>query len=303
MCFAALQYDGFLKLPDDYDIVALDDDEYEDDDDRVYYSSFHPQYIEIKYRLKMNLSINSIPQPIPDQKESTLPDINIQYLCLIDDLCKLMESCDPGVFIDKCATLMASYIHNIPLFSDETLKDFREYHNTPALLRYLMCYFAWCDLSTIIKLLEICDYPDGIRLLQTFKHKIEGFTIPMMDYPIFYPCSLMMPSESSPYIVMITDYEFKYSSVSLKHIEMIKSLITEKCKITFISCQFLGVADDSQSFHWLIPKSIAPFLMINIERNQTYLNKNGIKKISIHLHWAPSLFGAVSTDTNIEKVR
>ena len=64
-----------------------------------------------------------------------------------------MESCDPGVFIDKCATLMASYIHDIPLFSDETLKDLGRYHNVSVMLRYLMCYFSWYDLS--IKLLVI----------------------------------------------------------------------------------------------------------------------------------------------------
>lgn len=307
MYTTALQFGGFLKLPDDYDI-ALDDNEYEDNDDgQVHYSSFYPYFYQyvLKDCVKMNLSIKNKPQPIPDEKVSKSPDITIQYLCLIDDLCKLTESCDPGVFIDKCATLMASYIHNIPLFSDEVLKNFREYLNVSVLLRYLMCYFTWCDLSVIIKLLEICDYPDGVRLLQKFKHQID-FTMPMMDYPISYPHSLMLPSENSPYTVMVTAYELESSLVSLKHMEVIKSLITEKCEITFISCQFLGISDDTQHFHWLIPKSIASFLVINVEKNWTFLNKSGIKNFSIHPHlqWAPSSFDAVSTtNANTEKVR
>ena len=215
--------------------------------------------------------------PVQNQKESKSPDINIQYLCLIDDLCKITESCDPGVFIDKCATLMASYIHNIPLFSDETLKDFREYHNVSVMLRYLMCYFTWCDLSIVLKLLEICDYPDGVRLLQNFKHQID-YTKPITEYPIFNPDSLMISSESSPHTVMTIHYELEHSPLSLKHIEVLKSLVTENCIITFMSCQFLSMSNNNlEAFHWLVPNSMV--LLSKIVRSFNYLCNNGVKKI------------------------
>ena len=143
----------------------------------------------------------------------------------ISSLSKLMESCDCGVFIDKCTSLMANYNYNIPLFSDEVLKDFSEYHNVPDMLRYLMCYCTWCDLSIVLKILEIYDYPDGVRLLQMFRHVID-YTKPITEYPISNPDSLMIPSENSPYTVMVTKYEPVNCSLSLKHIGMIKSLIT-----------------------------------------------------------------------------
>ena len=126
---------GFLNLPDDD--ITLDDGE--DNDDQMDHSSFHPcldQYV--KSCLNMNLSVKnkrllSLPADYKGLKKTKLPDVNIQYLYFIDELCKLMESCDPAVFIEKCANLMASNHHNITLFSDKVLKEFGEF------IMYLLC--------------------------------------------------------------------------------------------------------------------------------------------------------------------
>ena len=297
-----------MNLPDDYDIGH---DNNEDDDGQMDHLSFHPypdQYV--KSCLKINVLIkHKIRTLLLDHKKlqgSKLPDVYIHYLCLINNLCKVMESCDPGVFIDKCASLMASYNYNVPLFSDEVLKDFSEYHNVPAMLRYLMCYCTWCDLSIVLKLFEICDYPEGVRLLQKFRHMID-YTKPITQYPASNPDSLMIPLENSPYTVMVTKYrhELINSALSLRHIEMIKLLITEKCEITFISCQFLATANDSQNFHWLVPKSVAPLIVDKIQENNSYLYKSGIKELFIYPYITGNnrKFSLITDLSNIEKVR
>ena len=308
-----MQSSGFVNVPDDYDIT-LDDDNDNDDDDKdgdendggeIDHKLLHP-YLDqyVKDCLKMNLSIKNIMQPVlPDHKELKLPDVNIQYLCLIDNLCKLMESCDPEVFIDKCASLMASYSLNISLFSDEVLMDLSEYHNASIMLRYLMCYCTWCDLSIVLKLLEIFDYPNGIKLLQKFKRMID-FNKSITEYPISFPYSLMTPSDTSHFAVMVTIYEPDFFPISLKHIEVIKSLITEKCEITFMSCQFLGVAIGSQAFNWLIPKSLAPLIESKVQENYNYLQRNGIRQLFIYSFFTDDIssFAALCTDSNVEKV-
>ena len=286
-----------MSLPDNYDITL------DGDDGQMDHSLFSPSLDQyVKGCLNMNLSFKIQPT-LPDYKEPKEFDVNIHYLYLIDNLCKLLESCDPGVFIDRCASLMASYNHNITLYSDEVLKEFGEYHNVPIMLRYLMCYCTWCDLSVVLKLLEICDYPDGVRLLQNFKHMID-FTKPITEYPV---SSLMIPSESSPYTIMVTKYELVNSPLSLNHIEVIKSLITEKCEITFISCQFL-TTNDFQVFHWLIPKSVAPLIMDKFQEHSSYLHKSGIKEFYIYPYITGDnrktfLITALPTDSNIENVR
>ena len=233
----------------------------------------------------MNLSVKGKIQCLltdhKELKETKLPDMNIQYLCLIDDLCELIESCDPGVFTDKCASLMVSDVHNIPFFGDDYfVKDFGEYHNVTIMLRYLMCYFTWCDLSMIQELLETCGYPDGVRLLKKFNHQIEC-TRQFTEYAIPSSHSLMIPSDSSPYTVMVTQYKSEHISLSLKHIEVIKSVISESCEIKPVCCYFLAKAIDYHFFHWLIPKSVAPMVARKAQENCIYLHKHGIEDMSI----------------------
>ena len=228
----------------------------------------------------MNLILKSRIHSL-DSKGSISSDINIQYLHLIDGLCKLMESCDPTAFTDKCASLMASDIYNIALFSDELLKNFSEYDNVPITLRYLMCYFTWCDLSVVQELIEICNHPNCMKLLEEFKHNVD-FTKSITEYPIFNLNSLMIPSDTSPYTVMATQYEPEHSPLSFKHIELVKSLITKTCEITSISCQFLTEANDLQVFYWLIPKTIVPLMANKVQHNCSHLEKNGIKELSIY---------------------
>ena len=271
-----------MNLSDDCDII-LDEDE--DDDDHTEHS-FHPCLDHcVNSCLKMNLSVRGKMQCLltdnKELKETNLPDMNIQYLYLIDDLCKLMESCDPGVFTDKCANLMASDIHNITLFGDDKcVKDFGEYHSVSIMLRYLMCYFTWCDLSVIQELLETCGYPDGVRLLKKFKHQIDSTRL-FTEYLIPNSHSLMIPSDSSPYTVMLTQHKLEHTLLSLEHIKEIKSVIIESCEITPICCYFLAKAIDYHFFHWLIPKSVAPLVVRKAQENCSYLHKHGIKDISI----------------------
>ena len=46
-----------------------------------------------------------------------------------------------------------------------------------------MCYFTWYNLSVIQEVLEIRGYPDGVRLLNNFKHQFDC-TRPFTKHPI-----------------------------------------------------------------------------------------------------------------------
>ena len=229
----------------------------------------------------MNLSVKGKMQNfLTDQeeiKQTKVPDVNIKYLNLVDELCKLMDSCDPKVFTDKCAGLMASEIHNIPLFSDKVLKNLGEYHNVSIMLRYLMCYFTWYDLSVIQQLLETCGYSDGVKLLKKFHLIFRSFT----EHVIPTPHPLMIPSDASPYTIMATQYELEHSPLSLRDIEAAKSLITEIGEMTPLCCQFLAINVDHQIFYWLIPKNVTPVIVRKVQENCIYLHNNGVKDMFI----------------------
>ena len=71
----------------------------------------------------------------------------------------------------------------------------------------------------VLKLFEIYDHPDGVKLLQKFRHMID-FTKPITEYPVHNSDSFIIPSENSPHTVMVTKYEPVNCPLSLKHIEM-----------------------------------------------------------------------------------
>ena len=286
--FIVLQSAGFLYLPDDYDITALDEDDVNSDSlnsDGLANHSFSHFFLDsyVNSCLKMNVSVKKQVQPLlPMQNVLLSVDYNTeilistinQYLYLVDNLCKLMESYDPGVFLDKFSSLMASDVHNIPLFSSDFLKKLDDYRDVSVMLRYLMCYFTWCDLSTVMELFKLCNYPDGVKLLLEFNDQVK-FTKPIANYSE----SLVVPSESSTYTVMAIFTDMIFIPWAIRKIKL---RICRICEITFISCQFLGIAYDFKVLYWLIPKSIASLILSKAQENWRHLYNCGIRKLSIY---------------------
>jgi len=292
--FIVLQSAGFLYLPDDYDITALDEDDVNSDDQANHSFSLDSF---VNSCLKMNVSVKKQVQPLlPMQNILLSDDYNTQYLYFVDNLCKLMESCDPGVVLDKCSSLMASDVHNIPLFSSDFLKEINDYRDVSVMLRYLMCYFTWCDLSAVMELFKLFNYPSGIKLLLKFNRRVGS--IPFANYSIIIPESLMVPSGSSTYTVMVIFISFTEIKFIPYDITKIKLMICRICEI-IIACQFLGMDYyNSTVLYWLIPKSVASLILSKAQENWGYLYDHGIRKLSIY-GYELSLPGVLST----QKVR
>ena len=281
-----------MYLPDNYDITALDEDDVNSDslnsDDQANHSFSHfflDRYVNSC--LKMNVSVKKqVQRSLPmqnilsaDYNTKILTSTINRYLYVVDNLCKLMESCDPGVFLDKCSSFMASDVHNIPLFSSDFLKELDDYRDVSIMLRYLMCYFTWRDLSIVMELLKIRDFPGGVKLLQKFSDLVK-FTEPA-NYHVFIPESLMVPSRSSTYTLMVNFTEIIFNAWD---IEMIKLEICRICEITFIACHFLGTPyyNSKVFLYWLIPKSVALLILSKAQQNWKHLYNCRIRKLSIY---------------------
>ena len=208
-------------------------------------------------------------------------NVDVQYLYLMDTLCKLLESHDPRVFIDKCASLMASDTHNITLFSKRFIKQLSEQNNTAIILKNLFCYSSWCDHLVIKKLLEICDFSEGQRLLEQFESQID-FTLPITHFPISVPSSHMIPSESSDYTVMTTQCVQEHSLLSLEHIRVVKSLITGITDMNDTCCQFLAKRDNPVMLFWLIPRITVSLISTKMQEKYNHLHESGITEILFH---------------------
>ena len=270
-------------LPDDFEIIL-------DDDSCSVETDVWPPPPNTYSFLNMNLSTGSMKQQfltLPDSEELKAvrdfkpSNVNIQYLYIIDTLYKLLESCDPSMFIDKCAGLMASDIHNITFFSSKFVQQLSQCGNMLIIIKTLMCYSTWCDYSVVKKLLEMCECSEGLRLLEQFESQIN-FTLPITCFPISVPSSFMIPSEIGDFAVMTTQCVQEHSLLSLEHIKVVKSLVTKISGINDIGCQLLAKKDNPLILVWLVPRSVVSLIGTKVQESYDDLQEIGIAEVEFY---------------------
>lgn len=210
-----------------------------------------------------------------DVKRSNSLNVNIQYLHLMDAIYKLLESHDPGLFVERCASLMASDTHNIALFNSKFLQQLKDYSNMFIILKIFMCYSTWCDCSVVKRLLKVCDCPEGLALLEQFESQIN-LTLSVTHLSLFVPNFLMIPSETSDFAVMTTQCVQEYSLLSLKYIREVKSLVAKISDLNEISCLFLATRDNPVVLFWLVPRSVIPLITAKAHQNHDHIVERGI---------------------------
>ena len=223
--------------------------------------------------LNMNLSCIKC-YSLPKHKRN-LPNVNHLYLQFVDSLSKLLGSCNPNVFIEKCANLKASEIHNISLFTTEFLEDLSKCNTTAEMVRHLLVYSSWCNYSLAKKLIEACSCSKGFELLEQFRKQI-AFDKTNEDYSYPIPCDLMVPSRSSTYTIMTTQCE------SIHYIDAIQSLLTALFEITDLSCLLLARINDPVILYWLIPKTIVFLITTKVHQFSQYLWEESISEVAVY---------------------
>jgi len=236
------------------------------------------KYLEkctIYHQLSMNLSCSK-GYSLPPKSVKLTSNVHCLYLQLLDSISKLLGSCDPQVFVESCANLMASDIHRISLFSTEFLDDLSECHTTTEMVRHLLVYSTWCDYSLVEKLVEVYNYTKGFELLKSFRNQITF----VEDYSFPIPCNLMVPSSSSAYTIMTTQ------CVSFQSINVVKSLITIQFEITDLSCLLLAATNEPVILYWLIPKTVVSHIATKIHQISQFLWNEGISEVAVYHNFA-----------------
>ena len=283
MCFIDLNFNGFSILPSE-DVTGTVTEE------KSNYPLVWEMYNE---RLIENCKIYSsrrIPPLLPDLNSAEkyryiVPsNVILKYLDLFNDVVELLQDLNPNKIIDVLSDLAASDTHGINYFTTVFIEKLRECTTTTtSLLRILFPYTNWYDHSIIRELVESCDCPEGVKLLDEFDSRID-VTLPIKAFPIAAPTkNRMTPHESSTHTVMAIRCEQQLSSLSLKHIGMVKSIMINKFNITKHSCVLLAVANhNSAMLFWLIPRSVAPLISNAVQKHSGFLHDNGVQEVAIY---------------------
>jgi len=204
-----------------------------------------------------------------------------EYLGLFDSLVELLKGLYPHKIIDVLSNVTASDSYGIKYFATDFIDKLREFTTITSLLRVVFPYTNWFDHSIIRELVEACDCPEGVNLLNEFDSRID-VTLPITEYPIPGPSDLITPNESSSHTVMVIKCAESLASFSLKNIIAIKIKMMDKFNITKHSCNLLAVAGHSLAMlFWLIPKSVASVIINSILKHSSDLLQLGITEVAI----------------------
>ena len=223
--------------------------------------------------------------PTVNDKEYFAPSsILLKYLDLCDKLAQLLQSVHPRILVDAVSHFVAidTYDTCVKQFSAEYIKQLRDCNNSGEVLMKLFPYSNWCDHSIMRELLEACNCPKGVQLLDEFDSRIDLMQ-PIADFPIFAPSSLIIPSDSSYYTVMAIKHKQEFSSLKLCHIGGIKTKMVQMCNLTKYSCLFLTVTKSNPAVvYWLIPRNLLSSVSNMVWNFADCLYESGISEVAIY---------------------
>ena len=211
--------------------------------------------------------------------------IDLLFLYLINQLSKLLLK-HKLQLVELCASLKASEVKNINLFSADQIKELSE---DDCVLMKLSSLFTWNNHS-ILKVLAECSI-EALKLLDEFESKLDPFHS-VTSYPI--PClsSDMIPSDTSTYTILAVRYDKELYRCTLQYIYDVQSVMIEKCDITQHCLQLLAVRSDPTILYWTIPKCVVDLINTNVPLHSEYLYSRGILEVLVY----PDLLLATGDD-------
>ena len=187
-----------------------------------------------------------------------------------------MFAADVAVLANKCTTLMASVIHQIPLFTrgfmDKLMKC-----TSPFLFKiYLLPYMSWFDCSVLIQLVNFSNNKTALKIVNQFVNSLDC-SKPIASYPIPEFSQLIIPLEKDQYTLLATKHtKESMNKLTLLDLNDIKELLISRLDITHHAVQLAAISNKYCSFYWLIPNQIRSLAEVRLNEIQLQLWDEGI---------------------------
>ena len=207
------------------------------------------------------------------------------FLDLVDKLVAQMSTDDVTVLADKCATLMASAVHQIPLFTSEFVTKLINCTYPFVFKILLLPYMNWFDYSLLKQLVIFSNNKEALKMLDQFVDSLNYSKL-VKSYHIPEFSQLSIPLDRSHYALLATVHIKSIGNMILQEVQSIKYSLINKLKITSYAIQLIAVQSKSRCFYWLIPNKLQPPIDDQLNRNQLKLYDEGIvfiKLLSVNL--------------------
>jgi len=206
--------------------------------------------------------------------------VHIAFLLLIDQVSKLLQSCDVKKFIEQCENLMACEQESIKLFSNDQIEILSQYNSTLSLLRSLSCFFTWNNHSILRMLLNELS-SEALQLMDEFDSRVDPLQS-VLSYPI--PCfsSDMIPVDTSTHTILAIRCDQELYKSTLQYVYDMQSLMMEKCDITQHCLQLLAVRNNPAILYWTIPTCVIKLISNYVPQHSEYLYSKGVLEVLVY---------------------
>ena len=208
--------------------------------------------------------------------------VMVEFLSVKDQLEGLLQLCNPVPVVNKCASLLASDTHNIPLFPNEYTEKLQATQYFPELFQKLSPFMTWDNHSILNAIADTCNIPEAAKLLTKFDDRIDS-SQPLTSFPIPGPSHHMVPYGNSTHTVLALELDLELYCCTLQDVIDTRSLIQDQCKLNSHCLHLLAVIQtNSTIIYWMIPKSIANLITTNAVQFQNCFYHKGVLQLAVY---------------------
>ena len=192
------------------------------------------------------------------------------FLDLVDTLVTEMSSADVVVLANNCGTLMASDVHQIPLFTQEFMNKLTNCIYPFIFKMYLLPYMSWLDCCLLKQLVNFTSNKTVlIKMVDQFIASLDYNKL-VTSYHIPEFSQLLVPLDSSQHTLLATMHIQSIDKLILQDVVNIKKSLIRRLEITDCAIQLIAVQSKSCCFYWLMPNQIRSLVEDKLSQQQWY---------------------------------
>ena len=232
-----------------------------------------------------NIQDGAKPQDIPHKlKDQFLyiepSSVCIAFLCLIDQVCGIVQCCDAKTLVKRCDEILACEQANIKLFSNIQVEKLKEYNGTLLIMYSLCSTFTWCNHSALrVLLTELSN--EALQLLDEFDSRLDPLQS-ITSYPIPYYSSSMIPNDTSVYTILAMRCDQELYKATLQYVYNIQLLMMETCGVTQHCLQLLACRSNPTILYWTIPTCVVDLISERVPQHSDYLYSRGVLEVLVY---------------------
>ena len=206
--------------------------------------------------------------------------MHIAFLCLIDQVCEIVQFCNAKTLVEQCEKVLACEQENIKLFSTIQIEKLKECNGTLLMLYSLCSLFTWCNHSILrILLTELSN--EALQLLDEFDSRLDPLQS-ITSYPIPYYSSNMIPSDTSEYTILAIRCDQELYKATLQYVYNIQLLMMETCGVTQHCLQLLACRSNPTILYWTIPTCVINLISKGVPQHSEYLYSRGVLEVLVY---------------------